>query len=73
MKFKKSFYSCILSWTGCLMIPLPTLYEEYIDQAKLTDEKNTFEYIVPPHSRGFGIKKQLSEANFAALDYMQPN
>ena len=35
------------------MIPFSTLYDDYIDQRKLTEQKNPFEYIVPP-SRGVG-------------------
>ena len=34
------------------MIPVSTLYDEYIDRPKLTEQKNPFEYIVPPPSRG---------------------
>ena len=30
------------------MIPLTILYDEYIDQSKLTEQKNPFENIVPP-------------------------
>ena len=30
------------------MIPVSTLYDEYIDRRKLTEQKNPFEYIVPP-------------------------
>ena len=37
---KKSFLIYILSWTGFLMIPLTTLYDEYIDWPKLTGQKN---------------------------------
>ena len=29
------------------MIPLTTLYDEYIDRSKLSEQKNPFEYIVP--------------------------
>ena len=36
------------------MIPVSTLYDEYIDRRKLTEQKNPFEYIVPPHSRVVG-------------------
>ena len=39
------------------MIPVSTLYDEYIDRRKLTEQKNPFEYIVPPPSRGVGTKK----------------
>ena len=30
------------------MIPLTNLYDEYIGRPKLTEQKNIFEYIVPP-------------------------
>ena len=36
------------------MIPVSFLYDEYIDRRKLTEQKNPFEYIVPPPSRGVG-------------------
>ena len=34
------------------MIPVSTLYDEYIDRRKLTEQKNPFEYIVPPPQEG---------------------
>ena len=38
------------------MIPVSTLYDEYIDRPKLTEQKKPSEYIVPPPppSRGVG-------------------
>ena len=30
------------------MIPVSTLYDEYIDRPELSEQKNPFEYIVPP-------------------------
>ena len=33
---------------GILMIPLTTLYDEYIDRSKMSEQKNPVEYIVPP-------------------------
>ena len=36
------------------MIIVSTLYNEYIDRPKLTEQKNPFEYIVIPPSRGVG-------------------
>ena len=36
------------------MILVSTLYDEYIDRRKLTEQKNPFEYIVAPLSRGVG-------------------
>ena len=32
-----------------LMIPLTTLYYEYIDRPKMTEQKNPFEYRIQPH------------------------
>ena len=34
------------------MIPLTFLYDEYIDQPKLTEQKKPFEYIVTPPQVG---------------------
>ena len=36
------------------MIPVSTLYDEYIERRKFTEQKkkNPVEYIVPPPSRG---------------------
>ena len=36
------------------MIPVLTLYDEYIDRPKLTEQTKPFEYIVPSPSRGVG-------------------
>ena len=36
------------------MTPVSTLYHLYIDWRKLSEQKNPFEYIVPPPSRGVG-------------------
>ena len=30
------------------MIPVSTLYDEYIDRPKLSEQKNQIEYIIPP-------------------------
>ena len=38
------------------MIPLTTLYDDYIDRPKLTEQKNPFEYIVPPPLKWVGTK-----------------
>ena len=51
-KLKKSFYFHILRWTGFLMMPLTTLYDFYVDRQKLSEQKNPFEYIVPPSLKG---------------------
>ena len=42
------------------MIPVSTLYDEYIDRPKLTEQKKPVEYIVPPPSKGVGTKKLWS-------------
>ena len=40
------------------MIPLTTLYDEYIDRPKLTEQKNPVEYKVPPPTKsGVGTRK----------------
>ena len=36
------------------MIPLTFLYDEYIYRPKLSEQKNPFEYIVPPPASGVG-------------------
>ena len=36
------------------MIPLTFLYDAYIDRPKLSEEKNPFEYIVPPPTSRVG-------------------
>ena len=41
------------------MIPVSTLYGEYIDRPKLTEKKHPFEYIVPPPSRGWEQKARM--------------
>ena len=33
------------------MIPRTTLYDDYIDQPKLSEQKKTVEYIVPPSTQ----------------------
>ena len=55
LKKKTSFH--ILRWSGFLMIPLKTLYDENINRQTLTEQKNQYESIVPPPSRGVGIKR----------------
>ena len=39
------------------MIPLSTLYDEYIDRSKLSEQKNPFEYILPSPSKGVETMK----------------
>ena len=41
------------------MIPVSALYDEYIDRPKLTEQKKTHEYIVPPPSREVGTKIKI--------------
>ena len=41
------------------MIPVSTLYDEYMDRRKLTEQKKPFEYIVPPPQEGSEQKKTL--------------
>ena len=38
------------------MIPRTFLYDEYIGRPKFTEQKNPFEYIVPPPTSGVGTK-----------------
>ena len=33
------------------MSPLTTLYDDYMDRPKLTEQKNPFEYIIPPPNK----------------------
>ena len=42
------------------MIQAAILYDEYIDRPKLTEHKNTFEYIVPPPQLGRNNEYMLS-------------
>ena len=44
---KKSVYFYVLRWIFVIE-PLTTLYDEYIDQPKLSEQKKPVEYIVPP-------------------------
>ena len=48
---------------GFSMIPLTTLYDEYIDRVKLPEQKtiNPVDYIVPPASRGGGTNTRTRE------------
>ena len=39
------------------MIPHTTLYDDYIDRPKLTEQKNPFEYIVPAPLKWVGTIK----------------
>ena len=47
-EIQKTFKIHTLLCTGFLLIPITTLYDENIDRPKLTEQKNPFEYIVPP-------------------------
>ena len=49
------------------MIPLTFLCDEYIDRPKLTEQKNPFEYIVPPPpTSGVGTKNKMTVLNFSS-------
>ena len=39
------------------MITLTNLYDDYIDRPKLTEQKNPFEYIVPPSPLKWGSEQ----------------
>ena len=41
------------------MIPVSTLYDEYIDRPKSFEHKKPLDYIVPPPSRGAGTTIRL--------------
>ena len=57
----------MLRWTNFLMIPVSTLFDEYIDRPKLTEQKNPFEYIVPPPPPHEGSEQLIVfELKFAA-------
>ena len=43
-KLIKIFLLYVLRWTGCLMIPLTTPYDEYIDMPELTLQKTSSAY-----------------------------
>ena len=48
------------------MIPLITLCGEYVDLRKLTEQKKSFEYVVPPPTKVVRNNKghQLSESSW---------
>ena len=50
------------------MIPVSTLYDDYIDRPKLTEQKKPFEYIVPPPPLKRGRNKK-SMNSFFQRDY----
>ena len=45
-KFEIIFPVLYSTLDGCLMIPITTLYDEYIDRPKLIEQKNPFEYTI---------------------------
>ena len=49
------------------MIPLTFLYNEYIDRPKFTEQKNPFEYIVPPPIIGVGTKILYKHLDISVL------
>ena len=55
------------------MIPVSTLYDEYIEQRKLTEQKKPVEYIVPPPSRGVGTIKSKVLHKFYEIAYKSIN
>ena len=53
-KIKKSFEFHTVRWKGFLVIPLTTLYDDYINRSNMTDQKNSFEGIAPPQLKCVG-------------------
>ena len=45
------------------MIPVSTLYDEYINRPKLYEQKHPFEYIVPPLQEGSEQQVLISKQN----------
>ena len=41
------------------MIPLTILYDEYIDRPKLSEQKNTVDYMVPPSPLKLGSEQKF--------------
>ena len=59
-KMKIFFKFLILCWTGSLIIPLTTLYDDYIDRPKLTEQKKKPIWVYSaslPTKVGFGTIK----------------
>ena len=55
------------------MIPLTTLYDDYIDRLKFTEQKNPFEYIVPrPNQVGRNNKNSSYYEDFPSLTLISP-
>ena len=44
---------------GFLMIPLTTLYDEYFDRSKLSEQKKPIDYLVPPTQEGSEQKSTI--------------
>ena len=53
------------------MIPLTTLYDGYIDRPKLTEQKNPFEYLVPPPLKWVGTKIALNVLEFCVRAHIR--
>ena len=51
------------------MIPLTTLYDEYIDRPKLTEQKKPLEYIVPPSPLKWGRNNKRND-NVLRMSYL---
>ena len=69
-KIKKSFQFHSLRWTSFLMIRVSTLYDEYIDRRKLSEQKNPCEYIVLPPLGGVGTKT-VCHSNLTELTQLE--
>ena len=54
---------------GFLMIPLTTLFDDYIDRTKLFEQKNPFEYIVHPQLKWVGT---ISDEKFGRFSFLYP-
>ena len=50
----------MLRLTSFLMISLTSLCDEYIDRPNLSEQKNPFDYIVPPPTSGVGTIINMS-------------
>ena len=52
---------------GLLMIPQTAIYDDYIDQPKLSEQKNTVEYIVPPLNKSGSEQLLYTKINSTLL------
>ena len=51
------------------MIPLNFLYYKYIDRPKLSEQKNPFEYIVPPSPQVVSEQKKTQLMQRVAIEW----